>query len=77
MSYQGHRDVSHGCMNVNTQNAIWFYNTFVPGDVVDVRNTGVPLDLTDGIGDWNVPWPDWTAGSAVPVPPPAHQLART
>jgi len=74
---QGHRDVSHGCMNVNTQNAIWFYNTFVPGDVVDVRNTGVPLDLTDGIGDWNVPWPDWTAGSAVPVPPPAHQLART
>jgi lipoprotein-anchoring transpeptidase ErfK/SrfK len=61
---QGNSDASHGCININTDNAIWFYNTFGPGDVVDVRNTGVPLDSTDGLGDWTLSWADWLKGSA-------------
>ncbi len=57
---QGHRNTSHGCVNVGPDNARWFYNTFGVGDVVEVRNTPKKLPLVDGIGDWNVPWSQWT-----------------
>ena len=56
---QGKRNVSHGCINISPANAQWFYNTFVTGDVVEVRNTPVQLPLTDGLGDWDVPWGSW------------------
>jgi lipoprotein-anchoring transpeptidase ErfK/SrfK len=65
VAQQGRSDASHGCLNVNTANAQWFYNNFGPGDVVDVRNTGLALDSGDGITDWNVPWDQWVAGSAL------------
>ncbi|NJC84627.1 L,D-transpeptidase [Planosporangium mesophilum] len=74
---QGVRDVSHGCLNVSTENAIWFYNNVGPGDIVEVRNTGIALDPTDGLGDWNLSWAEWLAGSALspaavlPTPAPA------
>ncbi|NJC81915.1 L,D-transpeptidase [Planosporangium mesophilum] len=61
---QGNSDASHGCININTENAIWFMENFGPGDVVDVRNTGLPLPLTDGLGDWTLSWADWIKGSA-------------
>jgi lipoprotein-anchoring transpeptidase ErfK/SrfK len=62
---QGNADASHGCINVNTENAIWFYDTFGPGDIVDVRNTGVPLSPPDGLVDWTLSWRDWLSGSAL------------
>ena len=31
---QGHRDTSHGCLNLNADNANWFFGFSVPGDVV-------------------------------------------
>lgn len=56
---QGHTDTSHGCLNLNGDNAKWFYNFSVPGDVVEVRNTGgQPLQLWQN-GDWSVPWDQW------------------
>jgi lipoprotein-anchoring transpeptidase ErfK/SrfK len=69
---QGYRDASHGCVNINTENAIWFFQNFGPGDVVDIRNTGLPLDVTDGLGDWTLSWEDWVKGSALPHPVPAR-----
>jgi lipoprotein-anchoring transpeptidase ErfK/SrfK len=58
---QGNTDTSHGCLNLNHDNAEWFYNFSVPGDVVEVRNTGgQPLQLWQN-GDWNVPWDQWSA----------------
>jgi lipoprotein-anchoring transpeptidase ErfK/SrfK len=65
VAQQGHGDASHGCINVSTEDAIWFYDTFGPGDVVDVRNTGVPLAPTDGLIDWTLGWDDWLRGSAL------------
>ena len=62
---QGRRNVSHGCVNISPANAQWFYDTFGPGDIVDIRNTGVPLPATDGYGDWVIPWSQWVAGSAL------------
>ncbi|VCT89398.1 L,D-transpeptidase 2 [Mycolicibacterium hassiacum DSM 44199] len=62
---QGHTNVSHGCINVSTENGRWFYDNSKRGDVVEVINTvGPPLPGTDGLGDWNIPWEQWKAGNA-------------
>ena len=61
---QGHRDTSHGCLNLNADNAKWFYGFSVPGDVVEVRNSGgPPLTLAQN-GDWTLSWDQWRKGSA-------------
>ncbi len=63
---QGNTDVSHGCLNLNAENAQWFYDFSVPGDVVEVRNTGgEPLQIWQN-GDWSMPWEQWRRGSALP-----------
>jgi lipoprotein-anchoring transpeptidase ErfK/SrfK len=56
---QGHQNTSHGCINVGPANAQWFYDTFQVGDVVEVKGTPKPLPLTDGLGDWTIPWSQW------------------
>ncbi|MDT5012368.1 MAG: hypothetical protein QOH57_3985 [Mycobacterium sp.] len=62
---QGNTDTSHGCLNLNGANAIWFYNFAQPGDVVEVRNTGgPPLGISQN-GDWTLPWDQWRKGSAL------------
>jgi lipoprotein-anchoring transpeptidase ErfK/SrfK len=60
---QGNTDTSHGCLNLNGDNAAWFFDFSVPGDVVEVRNTGgKPLEVWQN-GDWTVPWDLWRQGS--------------
>ncbi|MEV6768479.1 Ig-like domain-containing protein [Nocardia sp. NPDC051030] len=62
---QGSQDVSHGCLNLSSENARWFFDFSVSGDVVEVRNTGgAPLEVWQN-GDWGMPWDQWVAGSAV------------
>ncbi len=55
----GNTDTSHGCLNLNRDKAIWFYNFSVPGDVVEVRNTGEQAAPAVQNGDWSVPWDQW------------------
>ena len=60
---QGNTDTSHGCLNLNGENAKWFYDFSQPGDIVEVRNTGgKPLELSQN-GDWTIPWDQWRRGS--------------
>jgi lipoprotein-anchoring transpeptidase ErfK/SrfK len=62
---QGNTNTSHGCLNLSGENAQWFYDFSVPGDVVEVRNTGgKSLQLWQN-GDWSVPWDQWLKGSAL------------
>ncbi|MGL4306784.1 MAG: L,D-transpeptidase, partial [Mycobacteriaceae bacterium] len=62
---QGNTNTSHGCLNLNATNAKWFYEFSIPGDVVEVRNTGgAPLEIWQN-GDWSVPWSQWITGSAL------------
>ena len=62
---QGNTNTSHGCLNLNPDNARWFFDFSLPGDIVEVRNTGgQPLTQAQN-GDWSVPWDTWTAGSAL------------
>ena len=62
---QGNTDTSHGCLNLNGDNAKWFFNFSQPGDVVEVRNTGGPPLAVWQNGDWTVPWDQWLKGSAL------------
>ncbi|WP_035302983.1 L,D-transpeptidase [Actinokineospora inagensis] len=60
---QGVRNVSHGCINMSTENAAWLQSISAKGDVIAVQNSGGPaLEPWDGLGDWQVPWPTWQAG---------------
>ncbi len=56
----GNLNVSHGCIGMSPEGAEYFYNTFGPGDVVQILNTDYgPMYVEDGFGDWNVPWNEW------------------
>jgi lipoprotein-anchoring transpeptidase ErfK/SrfK len=62
---QGNTNTSHGCLNLNGENAAWFFDFSIPGDVVEVHHTGGPaLTIKQG-GDWTVPWKEWRQGSAL------------
>src|SRR6059058_2131757 len=59
---QGHANVSHGCVNLSTADAQWFFGFAQRGDVVNVINSPAPPDLHDpGTADWNIPWSAWSA----------------
>lgn len=66
---QGHQDTSHGCLNLNADNAKWFYDFSVPGDVVEVRNSGGPPLTVAQNGDWTLSWDQWRHGSALQPAP--------
>jgi lipoprotein-anchoring transpeptidase ErfK/SrfK len=67
LGQQGSSNVSHGCINLSTDRAAWFFSFSQPGDVVEVKNSNGPmLSAADGdIYDWAVPWDQWQAGSAL------------
>lgn len=72
---QGKTNVSHGCVNISTANAIWLYNIVKVGDPVIVSNTGAPLHWGDGWTDWNVSWDQYVRGSAIPYGPGSDATA--
>ncbi|AZG43938.1 L,D-transpeptidase [Gordonia insulae] len=62
---QGNTNTSHGCLNLSPDNALWVMQNTLRGDPVVVKNTtGGTLSGTDGLGDWNVPWAEWSKGNA-------------
>jgi lipoprotein-anchoring transpeptidase ErfK/SrfK len=65
---QGHVNVSHGCVNLSTGDAQWFYNWALRGDVIDVYDGARPPSPSDpGTADWNMSWKQWVAGDAAPT----------
>jgi lipoprotein-anchoring transpeptidase ErfK/SrfK len=65
---QGHRNVSHGCVNVSPSNARWLFDKTLIGDPVTVTGTGDKLAYGNGWTAWNLSWADFVKGSALPVP---------
>ncbi|MEU5343120.1 Ig-like domain-containing protein [Streptomyces sp. NPDC020766] len=69
----GNSNISHGCVGLNDakgggdsgQDAAWFYDNSLIGDVVVVKNSDDKVIAPDnGLNGWNMPWSEWTAGSA-------------
>ncbi|MDT7804283.1 MAG: hypothetical protein QOI78_7716 [Actinomycetota bacterium] len=57
---QGHSNVSHGCLNLSTENTKWLMDTSKKGDIVTVQNSGGPkLEATDGWSVWQLSWDEW------------------
>ena len=44
---QGNTNVSHGCLNLNGDNARWFFDFSQPGDVVEVYRWGAAAGLAE------------------------------
>ncbi|MGY1620569.1 Ig-like domain-containing protein [Geodermatophilus sp. SYSU D00965] len=64
VAQQGRENVSHGCINVSTERARWFFEFSQPGDVVEIRGSSAGT-LRSDIYDWTIPWEEWQAGSAL------------
>ena len=62
---QGRANVSHGCTGMSTANAGWLYNQSIIGDVVVYTGSDKPMTLTNGVGDWNMPFKEYALGSAL------------
>jgi lipoprotein-anchoring transpeptidase ErfK/SrfK len=60
----GKANLSHGCTNLRPADAEWYYNWSLIGDPVTWINTGTTqtIPVTDGWGDWNVPFATYARG---------------
>ncbi|WP_232237656.1 MULTISPECIES: L,D-transpeptidase [Actinoalloteichus] len=62
----GQANDSHGCINLSTEDAKWFYDNVKSGDVVIIENSGgqeLPGDGgRGGYNDWQISWDEWSAG---------------
>jgi lipoprotein-anchoring transpeptidase ErfK/SrfK len=65
---QGHRNVSHGCVNLSPSNARWLFGKTLIGDPVTVKGTSDKLVYGNGWTPWDLSWKDFAKGSALPVP---------
>jgi lipoprotein-anchoring transpeptidase ErfK/SrfK len=77
---QGNANVSHGCVNLSDANGRTYFELAQYGDVVTVTNsTRGPSDLVargdPGMVDWNMPWSEYVAGSALERPVTTEALA--
>lgn len=62
---QGRANVSHGCTGMSTANAGWLYENSIIGDVIEYTGTSKEMTLSNGFGDWNLPFPEYAEGSAL------------
>jgi lipoprotein-anchoring transpeptidase ErfK/SrfK len=68
---QGNTNVTNGCINLNLENAIEYFNSAIYGDPVEVTGTSIQLSYSDGdIWDWAVDWDTWKSMSALTSAPP-------
>jgi lipoprotein-anchoring transpeptidase ErfK/SrfK len=74
---QGVRNVSHGCVNLSTENAAWLFERAKIGDPVIVKGTEVQLEHGNGWTAWNLGWEEFVAGSALPQPDAGPAPATT
>ncbi|NUO58833.1 MAG: L,D-transpeptidase family protein [Hamadaea sp.] len=64
---QGYTNVSHGCVNVGPGNAAWLFSVMKVGTPVTISGTEVKLAPGNGWTVWDMDWPTFLKGSAVPV----------
>lgn len=68
---QGKRNVSHGCVNMSTNDARWLFDNTLVGSPLTVKGTERRLQDRNGWTDWDKPWEEYVKDSATPHPPAA------
>jgi len=63
---QGRRNVSHGCVNMSTENAKWLFDQTLIGSPLTIKGTVRQLAYGNGWTDWERPWEEYVKGSAIP-----------
>ena len=58
----GNHNTSHGCINLNVDNATFYYGWSQVGDVVEVSGSPLQASYSDGEGDWQTPWSSFVQG---------------
>ncbi|MBB5870119.1 lipoprotein-anchoring transpeptidase ErfK/SrfK [Allocatelliglobosispora scoriae] len=66
---QGHRNVSHGCVNVSPSNAKWLFDLTQVGTPMITKGTERKLKAGNGWTHWNLTWDEYVKGSALPFKP--------
>jgi len=69
---QGKRNVSHGCVNMATENAKWLFDQTLIGTPLTIKGTPRTLEYGNGWTDWNKSWDDYVKGSAIPYAAPSN-----
>jgi lipoprotein-anchoring transpeptidase ErfK/SrfK len=63
---QGSANVTHGCINLSTEDAEQYFYSAIYGDPVEVTGSPIQLSYADGdIWDWAVDWDTWLSMSAL------------
>jgi lipoprotein-anchoring transpeptidase ErfK/SrfK len=65
ISAQGVTNVSHGCVGTNPDDAEWFFDSTLPGDIIRVVNSPRTAALGNGFNDWQESWSSWQGLSAI------------
>ncbi|WP_229399658.1 L,D-transpeptidase [Micromonospora okii] len=65
---QGRQNVSHGCVNVSLAMGKWLFSQTKIGDPITVKGTERKLAQGNGWTAWDLSWPEFVKGSALPVP---------
>jgi lipoprotein-anchoring transpeptidase ErfK/SrfK len=66
---QGRANVSHGCTGMSPANAEWLFGHMKKGDPVEYTGSPRPIEPGNGWTDWNIPWEEWVAKSALKIEP--------
>jgi lipoprotein-anchoring transpeptidase ErfK/SrfK len=74
---QGTRNVSHGCINMSTENARWLFDQTLVGSPVTIKGTPRRLQYGNGWTDWDKPWDEYVKGSAIANTPTANPAPGT
>lgn len=64
----GQANLSHGCINMSTEDARWFYENSYMGDPLIVVGTDRELEVDNGWGYWQRSWEEWLANSTLGEP---------
>ncbi|WP_150243620.1 L,D-transpeptidase [Nocardiopsis quinghaiensis] len=64
----GSADISNGCTNMSVEDARWFHDRALMGDVLETTGTDRQLEWDNGWGFYQRSWEEWLAHSATGEP---------
>ncbi|MBR8743132.1 Ig-like domain-containing protein [Nocardiopsis sp. MG754419] len=64
----GSANTSNGCTNLRMDDAQWFFENTLMGDILDTTGTDREFEWDNGWGYWQKSWDDWLDGSETDDP---------